>query len=290
MKIGFSLYADVLLGRKHLCRHSSWRREFSDVNLLLFRLKQEGVQNIEIKLPADLQYDEIAAMLEMLVSAGFEYTFHAPAGVEYPQNFENYINFLLQIARISEQDFNRSSLFVIHGLSGSQIEKGKLLQNSKIFIRSVLTGLSTTKFKVAFENLRDSTRNGSIRSGTSYQEVLALLENIEPSQMGICWDFGHGYAQAERGVHAKIPPAEFINRTRHTHIHDYKNETTHLPIGLGCIPYQTYIGRLVQSGFQGIYNLELNPDRISDPENFARYIIQSIRLLKLVLKSAETVN
>lgn len=290
MKIGFSLYADKFLSPTRWENRKEWFYNFSSITDILSCLKKEGVRYIEIKLPADFAIEDIRTGLGTLVEHGFEYTFHAPNGLDFPEQVEAYLQQLHAIARISESQFKRSTLFVIHGLSHTGLDKVNLLRQTTEYIRRLLADLDDTKFKFVFENLRDPVLNGKKRSGTSYAEVLYIQKMIQSNRLGICWDFGHSYAQAERGVHERVPPPEFINQVWHTHVHDYEKNTTHIPLGHGSVPYQFYIQRLLEVGFDGIFNLELNPRRLMDPENFMTYIIKSIRLLKLVLKGVSSIK
>jgi len=290
MKIGTSLFLNVLLPKNGGTDTSPWNMLFPSINDLLSLLKQEGIQFIEIKLPAQFTAEEMRQVLTLLVNSEFEYTFHAPTCSDYPDRYDDYIQPLVDLAQLSEQEFGRSSLIVIHSLSGSSIEKEVLIKRSRDFLHNVLDSVAQSNFKIVVEILRDATHNGKIRSGTTYLETLEITNNIGEAPVGICWDFGHSYAQAERGLQARIPPSQFMKNVCHTHIHDYKNDITHIPLGHGLVPYQLYIQRLIQNGYDGIFNLELNPERIADPQNFPAYLVQSIRILKLVLKGIESVT
>jgi sugar phosphate isomerase/epimerase len=287
MKIGFSLYTDLLLENKQWKRKKEWSLNFTSSADILHCLRAEGVTSIELKLPAVTSARELILFLETLNNFGFHYTFHAPVGMDYPGQFAEFSRQLREIAKITEQEFGRSSFFVLHGLSCAASTKPYLLNLTKEFLLRTQATLAETNFEIILEVLRESADNGKVRAGTSYAEILELLRHRELERVGICWDFGHSFAQAEHGIHSRIPPDEFLQRVKHTHVHDYKNETTHIPLGNGALPYQDYIQRLVRQGFAGIFNLELNPGRISDPENFKTYIVQSIRLLKLVLSGTK---
>jgi len=288
MRIGFSLYTDLLQENVQWRRKREWSLNFASTDEILKCLRSEGVTSVELKLPAVISTPELIAYLKKLIDFGFEYTFHAPVGMDYPEQFEAFAGQLVSIARISEQEFGRSSIFVVHGLSRAKCTKSFLLGCTREFLRRTQVVLANTKFGLILEVLRESADNRKIRTGTSYNEILELLQSPELELVGICWDFGHSFAQAEHGIHSLIPPEAFLERVRHTHVHDYKNDITHIPLGNGALPYQDYIQCLVRRGFAGIFNLELNPGRIHDPENFKNYIIQSIRLIKKALNIKET--
>lgn len=288
MPIGFSLYTDLLQENAHWKRKREWSLNFTSTEDILKCLRREGVSSVELKLPAAISSRDLIAFLKKLIDYGFQYTFHAPVGIEYPEQFAAFSGQLVSIAGISEQEFGRSTIFVMHGLARASCSKLFLLECTQEFLRRTQAVLANTNFRLILEVLRESGDMGKIRTGTSYHEILELLEHPELEKVGICWDFGHTFAQAEHGIHSRIPPEAFLARVKHTHVHDYKNEITHIPLGNGALPYQDYIQCLVRRGFTGIFNLELNPGRIHDPENFKNYIIQSIRLIKLALNANET--
>ncbi|GEM_PF-1648233 len=290
MKIGFALYLDVLLGLEFSPKKSMWERACTSSRELLNWLKKEGIKNIELKLPVELGSNRIRMALQLLQDNGFYYSFHAPGMTDFPGGMDNYLRYLNQLLNIS-REFNQQSIFVVlHGLSGTVSNRKELVAESKERLRKIVTQVNDSHFRYVLENLRDINSNGKRKCGTSYTEVLEIQKDVGREHIGICWDFGHGYSQAEHGVHERIPPLEFLEQVWHTHIHDYRDNVTHLPLGHGVVPYQLYIQKLLEAGFDGIYNLELNPSRVNDPENFLKYSTKSIRLLKLILMGVESEN
>jgi sugar phosphate isomerase/epimerase len=290
MKIGFALYVDVLLGLEFSPKKLMWEHACTSIRELLNCLKKEGIDNIELKLPAELLADRIRIALQMMKEYSFHYSFHAPGMTDFPGGMDNYIYYLNQLFKISQEFGEPSILVVLHGLSGTVVNRESLVTESKKRLREIVTNVGDSHFKFVLENLRDLNSNGKRRCGTSYQEILDIQNYVGREQLGICWDFGHGYSQAEHGIHERIPPFEFLEQVWHTHIHDYRDNITHLPLGHGIIPYQLYIHKLLETGFDGIYNLELNPSRVKDPENFLKYVTKSIHLLKLILAGIESKN
>lgn len=290
MKIGFALYIDVLLGLEFSPKRSMWERACASSRELLNCLKNEGIDNIELKLPSEFWDRRIRTVLQMIKEYGFHYSFHAPGMTDFPGGMENYIHYLNQLCKVSSEFDESFIMVVLHGLSGTSINREILISESKKWLKEIVTKVGDSNFKFVLENLRDINSNGKRKCGTSYREILEIQNYVGREHLGICWDFGHGYSQAEYGIHERIPPSEFLEQVWHTHIHDYRDNITHLPLGHGIIPYQLYIYKLLESGFDGIYNLELNPSRVNDPENFLKYITKSIRLLKLILVDIESKN
>ena len=140
---------------------------------------------------------------------------------------------------------------------------------------------------LSVELLRDVPLNGKVRGRTSFSEILHIVNAVNSQRFGVCWDFGHSFFQSERGIQPVLPPAEFMHKITRTHIHDYKNNVTHLPLGHGKIPFALYLKALMASGFSGVLNLELNPGRITDPENFKSYILESVTYLKKMMPALE---
>lgn len=78
---------------------------------------------------------------------------------------------------------------------------------------------------------------------------------------GICWDMGHyAYNVIKAGLPAEtLPLPDTMKLIRHTHIHGIFDMNTHFP--LRDEPVTGYVQALKRQGYQGLYHLELVPDR-----------------------------
>ena len=287
MKLGFSIYADILLTQNLSDRDSQWQASFETSSEILELLKENGFTSIEVKLPANWSLSKLKHVLQKISSYGFSFSFHAPGSLRYPEGMIRFTRYITDIATLVNATFGQTTNFVIHGLSCYHISKQKTMAFTIDFLRELLAATSALDIDFAVELLRDVPLNGKVRGGTSFSEILEIVNAVKSQRLGICWDFGHSFFQSERGVQPALPPVEFLHKIFRTHIHDYANNVTHLPLGHGKIPFEDYLGILITSGFSGILNLELNPTRIMDPENFKTYILESADYLKNIVSALE---
>lgn len=96
------------------------------------------------------------------------------------------------------------------------------------------------------------------RIGDREEDLLRITEGLDIDRFGLCWDMGH--LQRNRSLFQYGGPAseEFVRRVVHTHIHEVDAEhRDHCPLGRGVVSVRSDLERLVQRGYQGVFNLEL---------------------------------
>ena len=103
------------------------------------------------------------------------------------------------------------------------------------------------------------------------------------TQAGICFDFGHTFWNVEHHMLDPEPPAEFLQRTIHTHIHDIGTNGTHYPLNVGTVPLAKYVGMLKEAGYSGVYNLELGCHRFAEEYEIPDAFFSSVDILKQAL-------
>jgi sugar phosphate isomerase/epimerase len=94
------------------------------------------------------------------------------------------------------------------------------------------------------------------RIADNYAELLKIAVR---SEVGVCWDFGHAFLNSRRFGTELDPPAELLGRILHVHCHDV-DVSDHRPLICGNVPWQRFLGRLIDAGFDGTVVLELLPD------------------------------
>lgn len=120
---------------------------------------------------------------------------------------------------------------------------------------------------------------------TSYGAVTEMCQRIGRSRVGICWDWGHGQANIEKGLMEPDPPGEFLSRVIHAHVHDLGPEgATHWPLGSGRVPLRDCASALQRAGYRGVYCLELSPEKFYRAVKLENVVLENLRLL------AETVG
>ncbi|MHC4208762.1 MAG: sugar phosphate isomerase/epimerase family protein [Planctomycetota bacterium] len=93
------------------------------------------------------------------------------------------------------------------------------------------------------------------RIGDDYEE---LLEVVERSACGACWDFGHAVMNARRFDLPLDPPRALLSRFVHVHCHDVDRDD-HQPLVFGNVPWRRFLDALGGIGFDGTVVLEVPP-------------------------------
>jgi sugar phosphate isomerase/epimerase len=94
------------------------------------------------------------------------------------------------------------------------------------------------------------------RIGDGYDE---LLEIVEQSDVPATWDFGHAFMNSMRFGDELFPSKAFLNRVGHVHCHDV-SKTDHQPLVYRNVPWQHFLDKLLQAGFDGTVVLEVRPE------------------------------
>jgi sugar phosphate isomerase/epimerase len=121
--------------------------------------------------------------------------------------------------------------------------------------------------------------------------ALCRLNDERGPGLGCCYDTGHAHV-------ARIPMYESIialgKRIKTLHVHDnFGQQDNHIPAFMGTIDWTALTKGLVDAGYEGDFNFEVNPLKTIDPteamrEAHARYILESGRkLLSMMNKTTD---
>lgn len=114
----------------------------------------------------------------------------------------------------------------------------------------------------------------------TWDGVSSIVETVNHPALGICWDFGHAFYNYRAGLIAAEPPAAFLEKVVHTHIHDLNsNGKTHFPLREGVVPLARFCELLRCAGYDGVYNLELDPARYPNDAELGTALYDSIATL-----------
>lgn len=123
------------------------------------------------------------------------------------------------------------------------------------------------------------------RIGDRFGEQLALV--AEAPGIGLCWDMGHSTMNALRWgppSYTIDPPAGFLPRVRHVHLHDIRRTPDglqdHRPLIYGTVVWERHLQALREAGFDGGINLELPPPLVADLGDYRELMARSIARLK----------
>ncbi len=233
--------------------------ECGSVQTLLRSLRALGVTHIEFRGPAT--QEELLTAADNVWAAGLAVTLHGALPEKALPFAEACPEFLplLQAAGMRQE----SVMITVHSLiTGDDAEKQPASVETNRVLRLWSTEAERYGFRLALELNRDK-KNGD--PSVTCDGVLEMLEGTDPAFVGICFDFGHYYSNTKND--AEIPPAAFLSRVFHTHIHALENGRTHYPFGpQAALPLDAYVQALVRSSYSGVYNLELDfvryPDRL----------------------------
>ena len=278
MKIGFSFFWPVIQGKSDPNRSDIWRIAFPDINYSLIKLKEFGITSIELKLTENLDCAEVIKSIEKLLKIGFNVTLHASGRIQYPKDLIWQVQNIGQISKTIIEKFNFDPLWVIHPLVSSSIKRDLLFEQTIEYLNKIVSYLNGIPAKIAVEILRPKEKERCV-IGQDYYEILEIVSKINSEKVGICWDFGHAYAAYEINVHDQFPPVEFLDKVIHCHVHDSKNQMTHLLLGEGDLSYQDNIKLLLKRGYDGIFNLEIVPHKTEEPKNFLMNVEKNANLI-----------
>jgi sugar phosphate isomerase/epimerase len=137
----------------------------------------------------------------------------------------------------------------------------------------------------------------SVDPGDSCEGVIQIVKEINSPKVGITWDIGHHYSNILSSAGHEVPPEHhlehlpplvFLENTVHTHIHGLGIKGTHCPLTeQKSLPLELYVEALKNSGYRGIYNLELTFSKFPDDKTIADDIFSSIERLRNCVTSPE---
>ena len=107
-----------------------------------------------------------------------------------------------------------------------------------------------------------------LKPDAGHNRIARVAQNIRSAPeaaRGVCWDMGHyAYNIVTLGLPAETCPVrDILGQVIHTHIHSLHHPEldTHFPLQRTNEPVKSYLAALRAAGYQGIYNIELEPER-----------------------------
>jgi sugar phosphate isomerase/epimerase len=145
-------------------------------------------------------------------------------------------------------------------------------------------------FALAIENMTDGARDrrssvGQRRFGATIEELHQLIDAIDRRNLGICLDVGHAWVQG-------IPMDEAVRQCGEhliaTHIQDNDAlSDQHLAPTRGSIDWQTGIAALRESGYDGLFNLEIPGERGLPPDLTLKRLEGVLETARWLLKQSQ---
>ena len=259
--IGLSLPLAYLLGDPSSAPAGpAWQAAFGNADQGLSALRSAGVSSVELRSITQGTDPELALRAARRVwEAGLQVTVHGylpkpPLG----QTFADLYPPLLPLAEALSAR-GGEGLVTVHCYPVGDATVEETAERTAQALGRIAAGLEREQvpLRIALENDR---LHGQPRPGATYGGILNVIDRVASPRLGACWDFGHAQANVQQGYLEQVPPAAYLQRVIHTHIHDLAPRT-HCPLTCGVVPFGLYVDLLLASGYAGAYNLELNPER-----------------------------
>jgi sugar phosphate isomerase/epimerase len=109
---------------------------------------------------------------------------------------------------------------------------------------------------------------------------LRLALEISPF-LGLTLDVGHGQLMSSRNRALELLEA-YPTRVKHVHIHDNRGgslveDDLHLPVGEGCVDFESFFQALMRRGYRGLLSLEVSSDALDESIRRVRVLLQEAR-------------
>jgi sugar phosphate isomerase/epimerase len=294
MKLGFSLAPQIILGSAEQTRSAELLARFGSTQQLLRELKSQGISSIEIRyMPRQMDPALSERILHTVWEAGLEVSIHGQVDGDYkgpsfadiyPPMRETLQHYDLYQKRIA---------MPIHAYAAKEGSRKELSVKTAGLFSEWIRMVEAEALPMIFGIELNRRKSGTVDPGDTCEGVVEMVEAINNPHAGITWDMGHYYSnvmnegiQDSEGIPTmrpwdRLPPAAFLERTVHTHIHGLGERGTHCPLTEPeSLPLEAYVQALKRSAYQGIYNLELDFSRFPEQEDAAQHIIASIQRLR----------
>lgn len=271
-KLGVSLHVGTLLDEPETDAQTVMQREFGGAANLLRYLQREGVSSIEIRNVREyMPVERSVAAIRKAHEAGFSVTVHIAfeerTGAQYMARIRAVID---EAMRGQER-----VVFTLHPLKTDEETAARYADWAAELHRN------DPRCVLALENMR------VLRDGMEHNRIARVAKDIlsAPKEArGICWDMGHyAYNIVTLGLPAETCPVqEILEQLIHTHIHSLflSDLDTHFPIRQKNDPVASYLTALRSCGYDGIYNIELEPERYIRIMSPREGLEQSVSVLK----------
>ena len=252
-KIGVSLHVGTLLNTPETEAQAALQKEYGGAAALLAYLRREGVCSIEVRnvrehMPVAQSVAAIRAVHEAGLGASIHIAFEERAGREYAARVRTMID---EALRGQER-----VVFTLHPLKNDGETAARYADWAAALHEY------DGRCRLALENMR------VLKPDAGHNRIARVAQNIRSAPeaaRGVCWDMGHyAYNIVTLGLPAETCPVrDILGQVIHTHIHSLHHPEldTHFPLQRTNEPVKSYLAALRAAGYQGIYNIELEPER-----------------------------
>ena len=250
-------------------------------------LGDNGVTSIELQgFGPDTSPGKLLYAADRIHGAGMRLTLHGQLPDTVPRGAAGHAHSQFLPAVDLFRDRQEVTVVVVHALASRGAGGHTMVEATARALARLGEDIRTHGLPVTI-GLEINRYHGVESPGTTYAGLLEIAAHLDNARIGFCWDLGHTCSSVLQGKLPPAPPAEFIARVIHTHVHGLSPEgDTHWPLTEGCPPVASNVGRLEACAFRGIYNLELYPTRWAAQQDTRNGILRSVSRLRRILDEA----
>ena len=241
---------------------------FGGKNELLAFLR-DNVNTVELRsVDSSCSSDDVLNAVKLLHSYGIKTTIHATLAwaKEFFIPYEKLFS-----ARIQS----------VYNLT---VHPAQNAENTKRMLQDVCRAIEENGYP-AYITLENQRKKTATDFGTC-EDVAQIVKEISSPHLGLCFDFGHQLSN-EYKYQTDFLQDEFLKRVKHTHIHSLYQGVTHYPLHVGETALGRNISALLQNGYEGVFSLELSPNRYQTIFNEKDALVESIHLLKNAIEQVQ---
>jgi sugar phosphate isomerase/epimerase len=259
-----------------------WRAAYGDLPALAHEVRAHGASFIELRWDEDTPAPLMLDVARQAAEAGLWVSVHPYLWMLGPEAFEEsthaaglraVINLAEDISQITGHDVP----LIFHAghvhMDPHHVPYDDAMRRAREFFAwAAAETKGWPQVRVVSETQLPIPPGESLRRrlGDTYAEV---LQTVEGTPLGLCWDFGHTFLGSEYGKHTAAPPPEFLRRVRHVHAHDVIRSgpalVDHQVLGTGIAPWRENCRRLAGAGFAGGILLEVDIMPLGGPAGLA---------------------
>ena len=290
MKLGFSIENPAL---KKNNDKDILLANFNNLEKFLNYLKECGIKSIEIrKLTRYADIEEYKEAIQLIWDTGMEITIHGE--ITGNLSYNNFLEVYPSLEYILEnfEKYQRNLIMPIHAYQSSEKRNREELRKKTIEELgrwSELIEQENIPLYIALENNREKKQ--IVDPGNQTNDVIDMVNKVNNSHVGICWDMGHYYSNLlndknltslPENIIYQLPSDLFLDKVYHTHIHGLnQNCKTHFPLTKEkSLPLEYYLTSLENRGYNSVCNLELSLTRWGSQVSLTDEIDSTVKRLK----------
>lgn len=271
--IGLTMKYKTLAGESTESPEGALLDSYGGLDATLASLLKQGVGSIEISfISSHSPMPTTLEIIRRIYGMGLQVSLH---GILEDMSGEDYLRLFDPVFELIFTHQNSLNV-TLHGFTDLALTE-RLIADWAERALPVWPRLTLTE-----ENQR--VRNEVFPHEKDHYRINAIPASLPASpNVGICWDMGHyAYNVVQVGLPVEtLPEPKALSLVRHTHIHCLKDLDTHHPILKH--PISEYVLALKGVGYQGLYNIEVKPDKYITYLNVRKGMEDSIRTLREVL-------